>query len=157
MRQQKISIEWEIPVPVERLFSHLAEHENLVRLFAPARITSLANGHYERNGIGSSRRVRPGPMPSFVETVTDYRANELIEYRITQGGLLRNHLGRMHFASLGSRASRVCINISFEGRFLGVGPAFRFLLNRSIRQGLADLAEGAVSLELADADVAGIR
>jgi len=140
-RQHHINITREFPVPVERLFSHLSEHENLERLFAPARIIRLSSGTDARNGVGSARTIKPYPMPAFVETVTAYHENKLVEYRITKGSPLRNHFGRMTFDSLGAHASRVEFDIVFEGKFPGAGAVFWFILNRGITNGLADLAD----------------
>jgi uncharacterized protein YndB with AHSA1/START domain len=144
--RQHVSLAREFAIPVERLFAYFAEHENLARIFAPAKVKRLRDGPVERNGVGSARTVRPGPMPSFVETVTAYRENECIEYRITKGGPLRNHLGRMRFSVLGASASRFEIDIVFEGKFPGAGPIFRFILDRGISRGLADLERDAAFL-----------
>lgn len=146
-RQQRIAIGHDFAVPVTRLFAHIAEHENLARLFAPAKVVRLKDGATDRNGVGSQRLIGPGPLPSFVETVTRYRQNELIEYRITKGGMLRNHHGRIRFASLEGGASRVDFDITFEGRLPGAGPIFSHILNRSIRAGLAELAQNPALLE----------
>jgi len=108
-------------------------------LFAPAKVTRLSSGADVRNGVGSARTIKPGPMPAFVEHVTAYRENELIEYRITKGSPLRNHFGRMTFDSLGAHSSRVEFDIVFEGKFPGVGAVFWFILNRGITNGLASL------------------
>lgn len=148
-RQQKIAIGHDFDVPVTRLFSHLAEHENLARLFAPAKVERLKDGDTDRNGVGSQRLIGPGPLPSFIETVTRYQQNELIEYRITKGGMLRNHRGCIRFTSLGGGRSRVEFEIVFEGRLPGAGPLFSHILNRSIRNGLVDLALNPGLLEAA--------
>jgi len=140
-RRQHISVEHDFPVPVDRLFAHLAEHENLGKLFAPAKVVRLRDGASNRNGAGSARSVKPGPLPAFVETVTDYRENELIEYRITKGGLLKNHLGQIRFFRLDAGSSRVAFNIVFEGKAPGVGSLFRLIISRGIRKGLLELAD----------------
>jgi len=87
-------------------------------------------------------------MMSFVETVTAYRENELIEYRITNGGPLRNHFGQIRFSSLDASRSRVAFDIVFEGRFPGAGPIFRAILNHSIQRGLDSFREEAELLSL---------
>jgi uncharacterized protein YndB with AHSA1/START domain len=138
-RQQCIEVVREFPVPVERLFDYLAEHENLAELFAPAKATRLRDGKTERNGVGSARRLRVWPASPFVETVTAYRENELIEYRITEGSPLRNHIGIMHFTSLGLTRSRLDFVIRFEGKIPLVGPIVRIILKHGIENGLAKL------------------
>lgn len=135
-RQYSIRVVREYPVPVEQLFSHLAEHENLARLFAPAKVVRIRNGDTDRNGVGSARRMSIGPLPAFIETVTAYRQNELVEYRITQGSPLRNHLGTLRFTPLGPARARVDLNIIFEGRFPLVGALLRLILQGSTARGL---------------------
>lgn len=140
-KMYQVEVAQEFEVPVEQLFAHLSEHENMRPLFAPARVTRVRDGTESRNGIGSARRVKPGPMPSFIETVTDFRENELVEYRITCGSPLRDHVGTMHFRPCGQRSSTVKFDIRFEGAIPGAGPLFRFILARGIKHGLARLAE----------------
>lgn len=137
-RTYHVRVERAFAVPVERLFAHLSEHENMRPLFAPARVTRLCDGADSRNGVGSARRVSPGPMPSFIETVTQFRANEFVEYRITSGSPLRHHIGTMRFRRLGPDRSSVRFDIAFAGRLPGAGPLFRFILNRGIARGLEE-------------------
>lgn len=124
-------------VPVERLFTHLAEHENLGPLFG-ARISRVCDGDAERNGVGSVRSVRVGPLPAFDETVTVYERNARIEYRITRGGVLRNHHGCMEFSPDGNGA-RLHYTIRFEGAIPGIGPIVRIGLERTLRRALTAL------------------
>ncbi len=138
-RQQQIEVIREFTVPVERLSARLPEQENLVTLFAPAKIERLHDGDTERNGVGSARRMRVWPTKPFIETVTGYRENELIEYRITEGSPLRNHIGTMRFTSLGPTRSRLDFVIRFEGKVPFVGPIVRTVLQRGIENGLAKL------------------
>jgi len=94
---QRVEITQEFPQPVEQVYAHLAEHEHLGPLFG-ARVVRVKDGDTSRNGAGSVRRLRVGPLPWFEETVTDAVANELIEYRITKGSPLRGHRGVMRFS-----------------------------------------------------------
>lgn len=137
--QQRIEVVREFPVPVERLFAYLSEHENLGKLFAPAKTERLHNGYRERNGTGSARRLQVWPASPFIETVTAYRENELIEYRISEGSPLRNHLGTMRFTRLGPARSRLDFVITFEGKVPLVGPFVRVILKHGIESGLEKL------------------
>ncbi|MDP2226374.1 MAG: SRPBCC family protein [Moraxellaceae bacterium] len=138
MAQQRIEIVQEFPFPVSRLFAHLAEHENLEVLFAPTKIKRISDGHDARNGVGSAREMGIGPGPKFVETVTAYKENELIEYRITRGSPLKNHHGVMRFYALGE-GSRLHYTIVFEGKLPLVGTLIRLALDSGIRRGLKGL------------------
>lgn len=135
MGWRHIEIVRDFPVPVERLFAYLGEHENLERIFAPARVRRLSDGQGARNGVGSAREMRLPLAPSFVETVTDYRENEFIEYRITRGSPLKNHRGAMRFYRIPG-GTRLHYTIEFEGRFPLVAELVKPLLEDGIRRGL---------------------
>lgn len=135
---RQIDITRSFAMPVEQLFAYLAEHENLNKVFAPAKITRLRDGDGARNGTGSVRRVQmPGSGP-LEETVTAYRENELIEYKITKGGPLRGHHGIMRFSGEGT-GSRLHYTIDFDGKFPFVATIVRLILTRGITRGLAGL------------------
>ena len=92
MRACWVTVERDFAAPVEQVFAHLSEHENLSVLLG-AKIERLNDGQPERNGVGSRRQLRIGPLAPFEETVTKYVPGELIEYRITKGTPLREHVG----------------------------------------------------------------
>ena len=50
-----------------------------------AKVTRVSDGDASRNGVGSTRRLKIGPLPAFEETVTAAEPNSLIEYTISQG------------------------------------------------------------------------
>lgn len=132
---QRVQVTERFPQPVEELFAYLSEHENLEPLFG-ARVKRLTNGDDgTRNGPGSSREMRLGPLPPFVETNTEVITNELIRYRITRGGILRDHEGVMRFSRDGT-GSRLDYTIDFDGKLPGIGPVVKIVLTRSIAQGL---------------------
>lgn len=140
MGQQRIEIEQEFSVPVDRLFTYLGEHENLEAIFAPARITRISDGQGARNGVGSARQLRILGGPALVETVTAYKENELIEYRITKGSPLKNHHGVMHFYPMTNGGSRLHYTIVFEGKFPLIGALIKPALEMGIRRGLKGLS-----------------
>jgi uncharacterized protein YndB with AHSA1/START domain len=126
--------------PVEEVFAYLSEQENLEPLFG-AKIKRLTDGtDGTRNGTGASRELRVGPLPPFVETNVEVIPNKLIRYRITKGGVLRNHEGVMRF-SRQDAGSRLDYTISFDGKLPGIGPVVEVVLTRSITTGLRRYAE----------------
>lgn len=131
---QRIEITQGFALPVERVYAYLSEHENLGPLFG-AKIQRLRDGHDGRNGVGSVRRLKVGPLPWFEETNTQVVPNELIEYRITKGGILNNHRGEMRFASSGIGSTLTYV-IEFDPKVPLTGPALKRTLERSIRAGL---------------------
>lgn len=135
MAIQHIEIGQEFDFPVARVFAFLSEHENLAAVFKPARIKRLSDGQDARNGVGSSRELRILLASPFVETITAYRENELIEYRITQGSPLKNHKGAMRFRPMGT-GTHLHYSIEFEGRLPLVGALIKPGLEAAIRRGL---------------------
>jgi uncharacterized protein YndB with AHSA1/START domain len=136
---QRVHVVQDFPQPVEEVFAYLSEQENLEPLFG-ARIRRLSDGtDGTRNGAGASRELRVGPLPGFVETNTEVVPNELIRYRITKGGVLKDHEGVMRFSRQGN-GSRLEYTIEFDGKAPGIGPAVRTMLTRNISTALRKLA-----------------
>jgi hypothetical protein len=136
---QRVHVTQDFPQSVEALYAHLSEHENLGPLFG-AKVRRLNDGtDGTRNGVGSARELRVGPLPPFVETVTEAVPDKLIRYRITRGGVLKDHEGVMRFSGQGS-GSRLDYTIDFDGKLPGIGPLVKVGLARSISTGLRRLA-----------------
>jgi uncharacterized protein YndB with AHSA1/START domain len=122
----------------ERIFAYLAEHEHLAPVFGAKirRIGDGSDGH--RNGVGSSRELRIGPLPPFVETVVEFVPNELIRYRITKGSPLRNHEGTMRFTERGS-GTHLHYEIAFGAVVPGLDMVVAAGLRRAVARGLANV------------------
>ena len=131
---QRIEVTRSFSLPVERVYAFLSEHEQLGPLLG-ARITRLRDGDTARNGVGSVRRVQVGPLPAFEETVTQAVPDELVEYRITKGSPLRDHLGVLQFAPQGP-GSTLTWTVTFSAPPV-LDRLFALALERSIRTGLA--------------------
>jgi uncharacterized protein YndB with AHSA1/START domain len=139
---QRVHVTQDFPQPVEELFAYLAEQENLEPLFG-AKIKRLSDGNDgTRNGAGASRELKVGPLPGFVETNIEVIPNELIRYRITKGGALKNHEGVMRFSRRDS-GSHLDYTIEFDGKIPGTGGLIKTGLERNISAGLRKYAAGA--------------
>jgi uncharacterized protein YndB with AHSA1/START domain len=137
---QRVHVVQDFPQPVEELFAHLSEQENLESLFG-AKIRRLSDGtDGTRNGAGASRELKVGPLPGFVETNTEVVPDELIRYRITKGGVLKDHEGVMRFSRQGT-GSRLDYTIDFDAKVPGTGPLVRAMLQRNVSAGLRRYAE----------------
>jgi uncharacterized protein YndB with AHSA1/START domain len=136
---QTVHVTQDFPQPVEQLFEYLAEHENLAPVFGTKirRINDGTDG--SRNGTGSAREMRVGPLPPFVETNVEVVPNELIRYRITKGGILKNHEGVLRFTSRGD-GSHLEWTITFDGKAPGIGPMVRAKLTRDVSGAMHKLA-----------------
>src|SRR5579884_3144192 len=136
---QTVHVTQDFPQPVEEVFAYLAEHENLAPVFG-AKISRLNDGtDGTRNGVGSAREMRVGPMPPFVETNVEVIPNELIRYRITKGGVLDNHEGVLRFAGRDGGGSRLNWTITFDGKVPGTGALIRAKLTRDVSRALRKL------------------
>jgi hypothetical protein len=137
---QRVHVTQDFPQPVEELFAYLSEQENLEPLFG-AKIKRLSDGSDgTRNGSGASRELKVGPLPGFVETNTEVIPNELIRYRITKGGILKDHEGVMRFSRQGT-GSRLDYTIDFDGKIPGTGAIVQKTLTKNISTALRKFAE----------------
>jgi uncharacterized protein YndB with AHSA1/START domain len=136
---QRVHVVQDLPKPMEEVFAYLGEHENLEPLFG-AKVRRLNDGaDGTRNGVGSKRELKVGPLPPFVETIIEVIPGELIRYRITDGGVLRNHEGVLRFSATPT-GTHVDYTIEFDGRIPGTAPLIRKGLQRNVEKGLADYA-----------------
>lgn len=142
MRAHWVHVERDLAAPVEEVFAHLAEHENLAALFG-AKVTRLNDGDTDRNGVGSRRQLKVGPLPPFEETVTQYVPDELIEYRITKGSPLDGHVGTMRFSPTPSGGTHFDYRIRIASRIPLIAPIVTRQLTRDIGKGLRGVPGGA--------------
>lgn len=117
------------------VFAALGEHENLGRLFG-ARITRLRDGETSRNGVGSARTLKIGPLPAFVETVVVSEPDERIEYEITQGSPLRGHRGIQVLTPTADGGTLLDYTIHFDAPVPGVAGVVAKVLTQKISAGL---------------------
>jgi uncharacterized protein YndB with AHSA1/START domain len=133
---QTVRVQHEFAAPPQRVYEHLAEHESLATVFAPARVVRVRDGDSDRNGVGSVRRLSSAGLLPFEETVTGAVPGELIEYRITKGTPLRHHLGVMRLAPNASGGTRLDYTIELDAGVPGLAPAVAAVLRRRIAAGL---------------------
>jgi uncharacterized protein YndB with AHSA1/START domain len=132
---QTVIVDHDFALPPDRVFAYLAEHEHLEPLFG-AKIKRLRDGtDGTRNGVGSVRQLKVGPLPPFEETVTEVLPNELIRYRITKGSPLRDHEGVMRFSPQGE-GTHLHYEISFNAVVPGLDRVIAAGLKRNVAKGL---------------------
>jgi len=131
---QRVDVEQDFELPVERVYAYLSEHENLGPLLG-ATVTRVRDSDTERNGAGSVRQLRIGALPPFEETVTSAVPNERIDYRITKGSPLRDHRGSMVFTRRGT-GSHLHFVIDFGSAVPGLDRVVRLALQRRISKNL---------------------
>ncbi len=140
MRASWVHVTYDFTAPVEKVFAYLAEHENLEAVFAGAKIRRLSDGtDGQRNGVGSSRELRIGPLLPFVETTTEVVPNEKIVYKITGGVTpLRNHVGIQVFSPTPSGGTHLDYRIRVSSAIPGLTP----LVRAGLQKGIADSLPG---------------
>ena len=136
---QRLAFVQDFSAPVDRVYAHLSEHENLGPLFG-ARIERVRDGDTSRNGVGSVRRLKVGPLPWFEETVTQAVPDQLVEYRITRGSPLKDHVGTMRFTPQGD-GTRLDYVIAFGAVLPLLDKVIAVGLERNVRTGLSDAAK----------------
>jgi uncharacterized protein YndB with AHSA1/START domain len=131
---QRIEIDHDFSQPVDRVYAYLAEHEHLGPIFG-AKVTRVRDGDTDRNGKGSVRALKIGPLPAFEETVTEAIPNELIKYEITKGSPLRGHHGEMRFTPKGT-GTHLRYVIEFGAVVPGLDRVIKVGLERALKKGL---------------------
>lgn len=144
MSQQQIRQHVRVRAPVERVFAFFADHERFITLMG-GRCRRIVDGESEPNGLGSVRRIGPGPL-SFDETIITFEKNARIEYAITRGSPIRAHRGTIDF-----RDDRGATVVDYVIRFESKIPLTGGLIARGLKLAwklnapkvLAKLEEGA--------------
>lgn len=144
MAQQTVRFEQFFAAPRHRVFAYFADHETFGRLW-PGRTRRVRAGDdaAQPNGTGSVREVRAAGT-AFEETITAFEPPERIEYRVTRGGPVKNHLGRLTFADAdgGTKLEYV---IEFDPRIPFTGGLIASILctafSRGVQRAVEDLAK----------------
>lgn len=115
------------------VFEVLSEHENLGPALG-AKVTRVRDGETSRNGPGSTRRLKIGPLPAFEETVTTSEPNTLIEYRISKGTPLKGHWGVQRLTPTADGGTELDYRIGFDLPLLAgvVGKAITMQLSKGL-------------------------
>lgn len=127
--------------PVSVVFAELSDHEKMGKILG-AKVKRVKDGKGNVNGIGSVRRLTPVPLADFEETVTGFEPNKLIEYTVTKGSPIKNHLGRMVFSESNGK-THLHYTIQFDMK-LGIpfsGFVLKTVLEKMITSGLHKLAK----------------
>ena len=138
-----INIKQQFPQDIETVFSALSDHERFGEIIG-AKIERIAVSQSEyQNGIGSVRLIRPTGAGAFEETVTRFEPNAIIEYRVTKGSPIKDHLGRLEFRCNERGHTELDYTIWFRPKtpIPGWGSLLSWIIRNPIRKGLAQFAE----------------
>ena len=125
MPQHEVRFAITVQAPPERVFAYLADHHKFVGLFG-GRCQRVREGQGDPNGLGSVRRVGPGPL-SFDETIVGFEPPGRLQYQITRGGPLKNHLGTLDLRAVGE-TTQLDYVIRYDARIPGTGGFIGWLL-----------------------------
>ena len=117
--------------PLSTVFAKLSDHEAFGKICG-IKITRTVDGADGENGLGSVRRINIGPLPSFEETITGFTPNEFIQYKITKGSPIKNHVGELRFSEDGGQTT-LEYNIELESKI----PLTTGIIKRSLEQGIS--------------------
>ena len=138
MAKHTITMTQDFPAPRRTVFAQLTDH-NSVGPIMGAKMQRIVDATGDNpNGLGSVRSVTVGPA-SFEETLTAFDPDSLMEYQITKGGPLKNHLGRMQFSDTDG-GCHLDYTITFDARVPMTGGAIAKGLQAGISKGLAKYA-----------------
>lgn len=123
------------------VFEALSEHENLGPVMG-CKITRLSDGDASRNGAGSTRQLKIGPLPPIEETVTAAEPNSLIEYRISSGGKpLKGHWGVQRLTPTADGGTELDYRIGFDAPAPGIASLVGKAITRQLSKGLPKLVD----------------
>jgi uncharacterized protein YndB with AHSA1/START domain len=120
------------------VFEKLSDHDNLGPVFG-TKVTRIKDGDTSRNGVGSARRLKIGPLSSFVETTTKAEPNSLIEYRITKGGPMRGHWAVQRLTPTADGGTTLDYTIGYDMAVPGVAGLVAKVITASLKRGLPKL------------------
>ena len=138
----KIEIRQSFPQRIESVFSTLADHESFGKIIG-ANIARIAVSKSEHeNGVGSVRRIVPFPTGAFEETVTRYEPDALIEYKVTKGSPIKDHVGCLQFSTNAQGETELFYTICFNPKLAipGWGALLSWIIRSPIEKGLVNYA-----------------
>lgn len=139
MSTQLITINQTFNAPVSQVFATLSDHEKFGEICGIS-MKRVVDGKSNINGLGSIREIKIGLLPAFQETITKFIENERLEYRITKGSPIKNHLGVLVFSE---KAGKTELNytIELESKIPFTTFLIKTVLGLGIRQGLKRYAD----------------
>lgn len=136
MATQTIQMQQDFNAPVSEVFQVLSNHERFGRIIG-VKMKRIKDGEGSANGLGSVRSIHIGPLPSFEETITQYEENAFIEYKITRGSPIKNHVGRLIFEEKDGR-TRLNYTIELESKIPFTTGLIKAALENGIVKGLSN-------------------
>ena len=135
MPKHQVRIQEFFDAPPEKIFGVFADHSKLGRILGiPCKRIKDGTDPNNPNGLGSVRKLASGPG-AFEETITAYEPYKLIEYRVTKGSPIKNHLGHMEFEGMNG-GTRFDYTISFDTKIPFTGGLISGILKSGLSKGM---------------------
>lgn len=91
-----------LPLPVDKVWASLADHETMASWGPGMTVTITREGTTERNGVGAVRSIKaPGPAPAIVEEITRFDPDRALGYKALSGVPFRDYSGEVTLAPAG--------------------------------------------------------
>lgn len=135
MPSQTIVLHADIKAPADLVYDFFCDHESFGRIWPgkTKRIKDSAEAG-NPNGLGSMRSITLGPIV-FEETYITCERPRQIQYTVTRGGPIKNHLGTINFIDEGD-STRIDYTIAFDPRIPFTGCLIASSLKRDWRRGI---------------------
>lgn len=146
MAQQVVKFEQFFAAPRAAVFAYFADHVKFGRIWG-GRFTRVQDGQDPRepNGLGSVREIRTAGLV-FEETITTFQKPSLIEYKVSKGGPIKNHLGHIEFSEV-EGGTKVNYTITFDPKIPLTGGLMAGILcatwHGNVHRAVKDIAAAA--------------
>ena len=134
MSLQTIQISQSFNASVNNIFDTLSDHETFGKLIGVP-MKRIKDGETCVNGLGSIRDIKIGLLPSFQETITGFVDGQFIEYKITKGSPIKNHVGTLKFSEANG-VTTLDYTIKLESKIPFTTGLIKAALGNGIRKGL---------------------
>lgn len=136
MPQARVNVSESFPVPPERLFEIISDHEGMGE-WLDARVSIIATG--PEGGVGTVRRVAARGL-AIDEEVTYFDPPRRLVYRIVRGlPGLRFHRGEMLVEPWGETGSQLTWDVILDSAIPGLPQVMAAVLRPALHDGLARL------------------
>ena len=148
MAQQRVRLEQFFSAPQDAVFAWFARHENLAKMFRGEmnRIEPSPDASTP-DGVGARFEFRLFGM-RHEETITAFDPPERIEYRVTKGWPMKNHVSCLSFETVDS-GTQVRWSIDFESTMPFAGHVLAAALckhwHRGTQKAIEDISGAAAS------------
>ena len=138
MAQKIIKIHEKFNAPISEVFGILSNHEKFGKICG-INMKLIQSGTDAENGLNSIRAVKVGPLPAFEETITGFIPNQFIEYKITKGSPIKNHVGTLNFSEKNNQTV-LDYEIALESKIPFTTSIIKAALQNGISKGLRKYA-----------------